>query len=157
MAFAADQVRVALLPLITELGLALKLTVGPGTSRRPSRTAPRCRRLPCRSGCRWRSPSARPSTANRSLLWLPDQAPEAVQEVALVADQFRVALLPLVMALGPTLKVTVGCGCLDGHRRGLGRRAAGSSAGQRIGRIGGENSGGLRAAHRLGARPAARG
>jgi hypothetical protein len=38
----------------------------------------------------------------------PDQAPEAVQEVALVADQFSVALPPLVMALGPTLKVTVG-------------------------------------------------
>ena len=39
---------------------------------------------------------------------LPDQAPEAVQEVALVADQFSVALPPLVIALGPTLKVTVG-------------------------------------------------
>jgi hypothetical protein len=38
----------------------------------------------------------------------PDQAPEAVQEVALVADQFNVALLPLVIALGPTLKMTVG-------------------------------------------------
>ena len=42
----------------------------------------------------------------------PDQAPEAVQLVAFVADQFRVALLPLVMALGPTLKVTVGVGDL---------------------------------------------
>jgi hypothetical protein len=39
---------------------------------------------------------------------VPDQAPEAVQEVALVVDQFKVALLPLVMALGPTLKMTVG-------------------------------------------------
>ena len=43
---------------------------------------------------------------------VPDQAPEAVQLVAFVADQFRVALLPLVMALGPTLKVTVGVGDL---------------------------------------------
>ena len=42
----------------------------------------------------------------------PDQAPEAVQAVAFVADQFRVALLPLVIALGPTLKVTVGVGDL---------------------------------------------
>ena len=42
----------------------------------------------------------------------PDQAPEAVQLAAFVADQFRVALLPLVMALGPTLKVTVGVGDL---------------------------------------------
>jgi hypothetical protein len=43
---------------------------------------------------------------------LPDQAPEAVQAVAFVADQFRVALPPLVMALGPTLKVTAGVGDL---------------------------------------------
>ena len=41
---------------------------------------------------------------------LPDQAPEAVQEVAWVADQVRIALVPLVIALGPTLKLTVGAG-----------------------------------------------
>jgi hypothetical protein len=40
--------------------------------------------------------------------FVPDQPPEAVQEVAFVAVQFNVALLPLVMALGPTLKVTIG-------------------------------------------------
>jgi hypothetical protein len=40
----------------------------------------------------------------------PDQAPEAVQAVALVADQVNVALLPLVIALGPTLRLTVGVG-----------------------------------------------
>lgn len=40
----------------------------------------------------------------------PDQEPEAVQESALVAVQFNVALLPLAMALGPTLKLTVGAG-----------------------------------------------
>jgi hypothetical protein len=43
---------------------------------------------------------------------LPDQAPEAVQAVALVAVQFNVALLPLVTALGPTLRATVGVGDL---------------------------------------------
>jgi hypothetical protein len=43
---------------------------------------------------------------------LPDQAPEAVQLVALVAVQFNVALPPLVMALGPTLRLTVGVGDL---------------------------------------------
>jgi hypothetical protein len=42
----------------------------------------------------------------------PDQAPEAVQLVALAAVQFNVALLPLVMALGPTLRLTVGVGAL---------------------------------------------
>jgi hypothetical protein len=44
--------------------------------------------------------------------FVPDQAPEAVQEVAFVAAQFNVALLPLVMALGPTLKLTVGAAAL---------------------------------------------
>ncbi len=41
---------------------------------------------------------------------LPDQAPDAVQPVALVAVQFSVALPPLSTALGPTLNVTVGAG-----------------------------------------------
>ncbi len=40
--------------------------------------------------------------------FVPDQAPEAAHAVALVADQFNVALPPRVTALGPTLKVTVG-------------------------------------------------
>ena len=43
---------------------------------------------------------------------VPDQAPEAVQAVALAAVQFNVALLPVVMALGPTLRLTVGVGDL---------------------------------------------
>lgn len=40
----------------------------------------------------------------------PDQAPEAAHAVALVADQFNVALPPLVTALGPTLRPTLGAG-----------------------------------------------
>ncbi len=43
---------------------------------------------------------------------LPDQPPEAVQAVAWLDDQVRVALAPLVMALGPTLRATVGRGAL---------------------------------------------
>jgi hypothetical protein len=43
---------------------------------------------------------------------LPDQAPEAVHAVALVVDQFKVALSPLLMALGPTLKLTTGAAAL---------------------------------------------
>ena len=41
---------------------------------------------------------------------LPDQAPEAVQDVALVADQVRVALLPLITELGLALRLMVGAG-----------------------------------------------
>jgi hypothetical protein len=42
----------------------------------------------------------------------PDQAPEAVQEVAFVVDQLRVELLPLTMELGLAVKLTVGADVL---------------------------------------------
>ena len=42
--------------------------------------------------------------------WLPDQAPEATHEVALVDDQVRFEALPLVMVLGLALRLTVGAG-----------------------------------------------
>jgi len=38
----------------------------------------------------------------------PDQAPEAVHEVAFVVDQFKVELLPLAMELGLAARLTVG-------------------------------------------------
>jgi hypothetical protein len=40
----------------------------------------------------------------------PVQAPEAVQEVALAADQLRVELLPLITVLGLEFRLTVGAG-----------------------------------------------
>jgi hypothetical protein len=42
--------------------------------------------------------------------FVPDQPPEAEQEVALADDHVSVALPPLVTEVGPTLKVTVGAG-----------------------------------------------
>jgi hypothetical protein len=42
----------------------------------------------------------------------PDQAPEALQEVAFAELQFNIALPPLATALGPTLRLTVGAGDL---------------------------------------------
>jgi len=39
---------------------------------------------------------------------VPDQAPDAVQVVALVADQLNVELLPLATVLGLAASVTVG-------------------------------------------------
>lgn len=43
---------------------------------------------------------------------LPDHAPEAVQEVALVDDQVSMELAPLAIVLGLALRVTVGAGCV---------------------------------------------
>lgn len=40
----------------------------------------------------------------------PDQAPEAIHEVAWVVDQVNVELLPLATVLGAADKVTVGAG-----------------------------------------------
>ena len=42
----------------------------------------------------------------------PDQDPEAVQAVALVADQVNVALLPLATVLGLAARLMVGTGCV---------------------------------------------
>jgi hypothetical protein len=39
---------------------------------------------------------------------LPDQVPEAAHEVALAEVQLSVAVPPLLIALGPTLRLTVG-------------------------------------------------
>jgi hypothetical protein len=41
---------------------------------------------------------------------LPLQPPDAVQEVAWVADQFKVELPPLAIVLGLAMKVIVGAG-----------------------------------------------
>ena len=41
---------------------------------------------------------------------VPDQAPEALQAVALAVDQVRVELLPLAMVLGLAARVIVGAG-----------------------------------------------
>ena len=43
---------------------------------------------------------------------VPDQEPEAVQAVALVADQVRAALLPLATVLGFAARLMVGTGCV---------------------------------------------
>ena len=42
------------------------------------------------------------------ILLAPDQAPEAVHEVALLDDQVRVDALPLLIVLGLALRLTVG-------------------------------------------------
>ncbi len=43
---------------------------------------------------------------------LPDHPPDAVHAVALLDDQVNVALFPLVIVLGLTVKATFGAGCV---------------------------------------------
>ena len=42
------------------------------------------------------------------MVFVPDQAPDAVQAEALVEDQFKAALPPLVIELGVALRCTLG-------------------------------------------------
>ena len=44
------------------------------------------------------------------MAFAPDQAPEAVQDVALVTDQLSVELLPLATVLGAAEKLMIGAG-----------------------------------------------
>jgi hypothetical protein len=91
------------------LGLALKLTVALGLAL--TVTVADCAALPpapVHVRVKVDVAVSAPVDCDPVTAFAPDQAPEAAQEVAFVADQFNVALLPLVIALGPTLSATVG-------------------------------------------------
>jgi hypothetical protein len=110
VAFAADHVRAELLPLITELGLAAILTVGAADF---TDTVADCAALPpapVQVSVYVAVAVSAPVDREPLSAVAPDQAPEALQAVAWVAAQFKVALPPLLIALGPTLRVTVGVG-----------------------------------------------
>jgi hypothetical protein len=112
VAFVADQVSVELLPLITELGLALRLIVGAGDLTDTDADCAALPPAPVQVKVYVALAVSAPVDCEPLTGLAPDQAPEAVQAVALVALQFSVALLPLAIALGPTLKVTAGAGAL---------------------------------------------
>jgi hypothetical protein len=112
VAFDAAQVRVELLPLTKELGLAPRLMVGAGFV---TDTVADWVALPpalLHVNTKVASALSAPLDWKPRIAFAPDQEPEAVHEVALVDDQFKVALPPLATELGPTLRVTVGVGAL---------------------------------------------
>jgi len=88
-----------------------QLTVGAGALTETVADCARSRLFPCREG-KGRVGRERPVDWVPRRALVPDQAPEAMQAVALVDDHVRMALAPLLMALGPTLKLTVGSGAL---------------------------------------------
>jgi hypothetical protein len=104
-----DHVSVAALPLLTVLGLALRLTVAAGFAL--TVTVADCDALPpapVQVSMYVDVVVSAPVDWEPFVAMAPDQAPEAVHEVALFDVQVSVELLPLLMALGPTLKVTTG-------------------------------------------------
>jgi hypothetical protein len=110
VALVDDQVKVEPLPLATVLGFALRATVGAGGV---TETVTDCVALPPAPVqvseyvvLAVRAPvDCDPLTA-----LVPDHAPEALHEVALVDDQVRVELAPLVTVLGLALRLTVAVG-----------------------------------------------
>jgi len=108
VAFAEDQVSVALLPLVIALGPTLRLTVGVGDL---TETVADCAALPpgpVQVKVYVVLASRAPVDSVPLAALLPDQPPEAVQEVDLVDDQVIVALLPWETVLGLVLIRTVG-------------------------------------------------
>ena len=112
VAFVADQLKVELPPLAMELGLAARLTVGAGAAEVTETVAAWVALPPAPVHVReYVALALRAPVACEPLAaFAPDQAPEAVQAVMLLADQVNIALLPLAMVLGLADKATVGAG-----------------------------------------------
>jgi hypothetical protein len=110
VALVEDHVRVDAVPLFTVLGVAEKLTVGPGAL---TDTVADCTALPpapAQVSVNVALALSAPVDALPLSAFGPDHAPEAVHEVALVDDHVRVELSPLATLLGLALKDTVAVG-----------------------------------------------
>lgn len=108
VAFAAHQVSVELLPLITELGLALRPMLGAGDI---TDTVADCAALPpapMQVNVKVAFAVSEPVDSEPVTAFVPDQAPEAEHAVALLADQVSVEAEPGMTVLGTALSVTIG-------------------------------------------------
>jgi hypothetical protein len=104
------QVKAALLPLVIVLGLAARAMVGAGGV---TETVVACEALPPApvQVSEYVALAVKAPVDCDPLVALePDQAPEAVQEVALVEDHVSVDPLPLAMVLGLALRLTAAVG-----------------------------------------------
>ncbi len=111
VALVAVHDSIELPPLATVLGLAENFTVGDGEV---TDTVADCAALP--PGPLQLSEYvafavSAPVGDEPLTAFAPDQAPDAVQDVALVADHDNVEPLPLATVLGLAVMLTVGAGC----------------------------------------------
>ena len=113
VALVEDQVSVALEPLVTVEGLALKVTVGEAAF---TETVTDCDAVPPAPVqvrvYRVVAVNAGVDTEPPPTDFAPLQPPDAVQEVALVEDQVSVEAAPFATVVGFALKLTVGAGCV---------------------------------------------
>ena len=112
VALVADQVSVELPPLATVLGLAAKVIVGAGEVTETVADCDALPPVPVQVSPNVELAVRAPVDCDPLAALVPAQAPEAVQEVALVADQVSVELAPLATVLGAALKLTVGAGAV---------------------------------------------
>jgi hypothetical protein len=109
VALVDDQLILELLPLFTVLGLAPMFTVAVGFALTVTvvdwvALPP----LPVHVSANVALAESAPVGCEPPTGLAPDHPPDAVQEVAFVADQASVELLPLMSELGLALKLTVG-------------------------------------------------
>jgi hypothetical protein len=110
VAFVELHVSVELAPVAMELGLAVTVTVGAGGA---TDTVADCAALPpgpVQLSVYVALAVSVPVEWEPLTAWAPDQAPLAVQEVALLDDQESIEALPLLTVLGLALRLTVALG-----------------------------------------------
>jgi hypothetical protein len=110
VALVLDQDNMALAPLLIELGLAEIVTVGAGEFTDTVADWAALPPDPEHVRVKVELAVSAPVDCEPLTPLVPDQAPEAVQDVALVADQLKVELLPLVTVLGLAVRLIVGTG-----------------------------------------------
>jgi hypothetical protein len=110
VALVADQLNVELLPLATVLGLAASVTAGADELTDTIADWSALPPAPVQESMYVALAVNAPVCCEPLMLMDPDQAPDAVQEVALDVDQLSVDLLPLATVLGFAARLMLGTG-----------------------------------------------
>jgi hypothetical protein len=110
VALVADQVSAEAPPLATVLGLAASVMAGAAWVTETVADCVALPPVPVQVSPKVELAVRAPVDCEPLAALVPDQAPEAVQEVALMADQVSVELPPLATVPGLATKVTVGAG-----------------------------------------------
>ncbi len=108
VALVDDHVKVDAAPLLTVLGLADRVTTGAAWVTETVTDWVALPPVPVHASPKVELAVRAPVDCEPLAALVPDQAPEAVQEVALVADQVNVELAPPATVLGLAAKVIVG-------------------------------------------------
>lgn len=110
VAFATDQVKVELPPLATVVGLALREILGGAVETVTVADCDAEPPAPVQASVYLVVAVSAAVLAEPLVASEPLQPPEAVHEVALVEDQVKVEVAPLLTVLGLAVRVTVGAG-----------------------------------------------